>query len=450
MHAPKKPQSPDVSPESDDPNGVAGRYNFVVLIIYQVVLRIGWIFKTESVIMPAVLDSLGGPGWLRGCLPMLNRFGQSITPLLIARQVKIAPRKKWSQFFSSAVMGLVFAALAAIWHFGGARGADQSQAVALAAVFLLLYAIFFMANGANQLSLNTLLGKLIVPTSRGRMMLLANVLGSVFAVTAAAIFLPRWLEPGQVDFRWVFGTSALFFTVAAATSMLLREPPDSYEQPRSPITQKFRDAYNTLAGDANFRRLALVAVLFDSSVMLFPHYQALARSDRVQLDMTNIMQWVVAQNIGTALFSLLGGPLADRMGNRMVLRVLVLAICCAPALAIGLSHAQSLSPHWFLLVFVLVGMTPVVIRTLQHYTLEVAPPSEHPRYLSSLSLCLVLPILLSPLVGKLIDRVGFDPVFLGIAALVLVGWLTTFQLDEPRHAHLVLDGSDDDTLDEFE
>ena len=62
--------------------------NFLLMVIYQVVMRTGWIFKTESVIMPAVLDVLSGNSdVLRGWLPFLNRFGQSVPPLLMARRV---------------------------------------------------------------------------------------------------------------------------------------------------------------------------------------------------------------------------------------------------------------------------------------------------------------------------------------------------------------------------
>ena len=57
--------------ETDEPR------NLVVLVVYQVLLRVGWIFKTETVIMPSFLDMVGGAGWLRGCLPILSRFGQS-------------------------------------------------------------------------------------------------------------------------------------------------------------------------------------------------------------------------------------------------------------------------------------------------------------------------------------------------------------------------------------
>ena len=68
--------------------------NFFVMAAYQVVMRVGWIFKTESIIMPFVLDSLGGGGWLRGLLPVLNRFGQSVPPLMSAGLVKSLPQKK--------------------------------------------------------------------------------------------------------------------------------------------------------------------------------------------------------------------------------------------------------------------------------------------------------------------------------------------------------------------
>ena len=40
--------------------------NFILLAVYQIVLRVGWIFKTESIVMPAFLDHIGGTPWLRG------------------------------------------------------------------------------------------------------------------------------------------------------------------------------------------------------------------------------------------------------------------------------------------------------------------------------------------------------------------------------------------------
>ena len=34
--------------------------NFFLLVLYQVTQRVGWIFKTESIIIPAFMDYIGG------------------------------------------------------------------------------------------------------------------------------------------------------------------------------------------------------------------------------------------------------------------------------------------------------------------------------------------------------------------------------------------------------
>lgn len=40
--------------------------NIVSLVIHQILFRTAWIFKTESVIIPAFLDSISDAGWVRG------------------------------------------------------------------------------------------------------------------------------------------------------------------------------------------------------------------------------------------------------------------------------------------------------------------------------------------------------------------------------------------------
>ena len=50
--------------------------NLVTMAVHQVVFRIGWIFKTESVIVPAFVDAVAGPGWVRGLLPMHTSSAQ--------------------------------------------------------------------------------------------------------------------------------------------------------------------------------------------------------------------------------------------------------------------------------------------------------------------------------------------------------------------------------------
>ncbi len=406
--------------------------NFFVLALYHVVMRMGWIFKTESIIMPAVLDSIGGGAWLRGCLPLLNRFGQSVPPMLMARRIKVTPRKKWALASTTSLMSVSFLALSAVWFFSGSISAFW-----LAVVFLGLYGLFFVSTGVNQLCFGTLQGKLIEATHRGRLMLMANVFGAMAAITCAWLLLPRWLHSGSADFAWVFGFAGLCFAGSAVSSFVLAEPADNYEEPRSPAAEVFRAGWRTLRSDANFRRLSIISALFGCSMMLFPHYQALGR-DGPTAGFDMLILWVIVQNAGTALFSMPAGPLADRYGNRLTLRLLLLGVCAAPLVALALDQAGDSGRGVYFLVFILVGLTPVTIRTLYNFALELCQPADHPRYLSTLSICMSAPIFLSPLVGLLIGVIGFAPVFLVISGIVLLGWLLTFGLNEPRHHYVSL------------
>jgi hypothetical protein len=444
---------PSVSPSIPDDAPPHEARNFWILVIYQVVLRAGWIFKTESVVMPHAADALDPTGFARGWLPLLNRFGQSVPPVLAARRVKNLPKKQRAFMATTAAMTLCFLGLTTLWLIPGAAGHSLAGVA-----FLILYALFFSAIGVNQLTYNTIQGKLIRPNRRGRLLMIADFVGATSAMVCAATLLLRWLHDDGADYAAIFGFTTCLFAAASAMSWFLKELPDDHYEPSHGFAHVFRAAWQTLADDANFRRLAIVSGLFSTTLVLFPHYQALAR-EKLHLGTTWLVWWVVAQNAGTALFSLLVGPIADRRGNRLALRVVTLLIVAGPLAALTAMYfpetcrsllvavlPTSVVSRWpqitsatFSLVFLFVGLTPVAQKTFNNYTLEITEPEHHPRYLSTLGLSMALPIFVSPLISPLIHIVGFERVYLGVVGLLLVGWLLTFRLTEPRHRpHAIL------------
>ena len=112
---------PPHSPSSSDARPYEAR-NFWILVVYQVVLRAGWIFKTESVVMPHAADALEPTGLARGWLPLLNRLGQSVPPVLAARRVKNLPKKQRAFMATTASMTLCFLGLTGLWIVPGAAG----------------------------------------------------------------------------------------------------------------------------------------------------------------------------------------------------------------------------------------------------------------------------------------------------------------------------------------
>ena len=402
--------------------------NLLLLAAHQIVLRVGWVFKTESVIMPAFLDTVAGAGWIRGCLPLLNRFGQSVPPVFCAERLKFMPYKKRALAACVILMGLPFGALALIWF--AIQGQERAW---MPGLFLAIYGIFFVFNGLYHLSFGTVQGKLIRPTQRGHLLLVSTFWGSIPAMLFAWFLLPRWLDVPFPGFGCIFSFVAVCFFLSGLTTLLLFEPPDNTRKPMVRAVQSLADTWSTLRRDGNLRRLVLVAMLFGSGLIIFPHYQAFAREE-LGLTGVHLMFWVVTQNAAIGIYSLFVGPLADAWGNRLTLRTLIFGSAISPLFAVSLLLLpEGLGAKLFWMVFIALGITPLVLRILVNYALEICEPAEHPRYLSTVSLCLAAPFVLSPAIGWLVDAAGFKVVFLSTAGLLLLGGLMTFRLDEPRH-----------------
>ncbi len=402
--------------------------NMAALILHAVVTRVGWIFKTESVIIPAFLDSIAGAGWLRGLLPVLNRLGQSLPPFFLSRRITVAPRKKNVLLLASLAMAAPFLALAAgVWLL------DPEPRSGYAPAFLVLYTLFFCGTGLSMLSAGTLQGKLIRANRRGRLLALATFGGSLPAILFAWWLLPGWLEQGAHGYAKIFAFAGGCFALAAAAALLIREPADARQEPAASAVEQLRNAREILRRDADYRRLVVVGALFSTSLILIPHYQSLGRA-RLGLSGADLMFWVVTQNVAVGLASVLFGPLADRYGNRLTLRIVIFATALVPPLALALSHLEpALGRSLYTLVFVAIGLLPIGFRLTSNYILEIAPQSEHPRYLSLSQVCTAAVILSSPLFGLMVDLAGYEWVFLSVTALVLTGGLLTFGLVEPRN-----------------
>jgi MFS family permease len=359
-------------------------------------------------------------------LPVLNRLGQSVAPFLLARRLKLLPRKRRELLLSTLAMAVPFGALAL-----GLAGFGAVPRPWYPAAFLALYTLFFAASGLNLIAAGTLHGKLIRANRRGRLLAIATMGGTLPACLCAWYLLPGWLARPD-GYARIFGFTALFFAIAALAVLFIREPKDRFDEPAQRLSELLGGAWRLLRDDANYRLLVLVSALFTTSLILLPHYQALGR-DRLGLAGGNLMLWVVWQNAAVGLASLVSGPFADRFGNRLALRVTLFAASLVPLFALTLSHLPGdLGRELFPLVFVGIGITPIALRLTANYVLEISPAAEHPRYLSLSQLCTAAVLVTSPGFGWMIDAAGYDGVFSVVAALIAAGGVLTFRLAEPR------------------
>jgi hypothetical protein len=407
--------------------------NFVWLALHQVLLRVGWIFKTESIIIPFFMDYIGGGPVLRGWLMVLNRLGFSLPPLLFARRLKLSPRKKLSTAWCSFGMAAPFALFALVWWSGWWRDESGAAYRWMPYLFLVGYGVFFCLTGMHQLSAYALQGKLIQHNWHGRLFMAGTIVGAPLAILAAQWLMPAWLATPETGFAGIFAVSAIAFLAAGFIALAPVESADDFSEPATSPWKKLTAVVTAYREDVNFRRVARIAALYSATFMMFPHYQALARQGS-GFNLQSLLSWVCWQNAATAAFSLLLGPLADRLGNRAAMRLGVFGSMLPPLLAIYLAQQTRVeAARQFWIVFLLLGLTPVAMKLFVSYTLELSKREHHPLYVSAISTCLAAPVIIgSPLVGMLVRRFGCEPVFaVGAAALFIAGVLT-FLLPEPR------------------
>jgi len=421
------PEPDDLSPERHESR------NLGILALQLIIMRIGWIFKTESVIIPHVLDIISSnASWARGFLPVLNRLGQSLPPLLAADFIRDIRLKKRALIYTTMGMALPFLTLASVWWWLEAR--DRLWLVVL---FLILYLLFFSATGLNQLVDGTLQGKLIRPDRRGRLLGIAGVIGSIGAVCAAYFLLRPWIQlPNHDGFVYIFLFNGSAYVIAGLMANLCHEQPDESpaDKPaRPPFWSPFARAWQTFRDDQRFRRAAWMATLFMTGLLLFPHYQAMAREMLGTSDL-DIIWWVIAQNISVGVLSPIFGGIADRWGNRIALRIAAFLAAFTPIIAVLLASPWfPLGREWFWITYVFLGLTPVTMKTISNYTLELVPRDKHPQYLSTMTICYTVPFLFSPLLGFAMDYIPFQIPFLAVSCTIAIGGLLTFRMAEPRH-----------------
>lgn len=417
--------------ERDQSEGLPENWNtnFYRLLIYQVGLRIGWIFKTETVIMPAVLDLISGSAWIRGFLPVFNRFGQSIPPLLTSNFLATRRQKKRVLFATSLSMAICFAIFSLLIGFR-----DSISNSLIVWVFLIVYAVFFSCVGLNQAALNTLHGKLLPAKKRGRFMVFSSTCGVAAAVSCAVFLLPSLLQKDADAFHLIFGISASLFFVASIISLWLIEPEDHFPSMRTHFWKRVPEAIGILGTDKEFRLFIVVAAIFGSSIAILPHYQSLAKVSG-SFSYSWLLPWLVAQNVGSALFGVSFGFLADKYGNRLALRVGLLIQSTIPLVALLSSAVFQNVCLAFIAVFFMLGNTPVLFRLCNNFTLESTGVQSHPKYLGAQAACISLPcVLLSVPVGFLVDQIGYVLVFAGQAFVLFLGFLLTFRISEPRQS----------------
>lgn len=396
------------------------RVNFAGGIIHAIFFRISVAFAEPTTILPVYIMLLTGSKTHVGLLTSVLLAGEVLPTLFFSRFLEPRRRKLPGLLvavFSRAGSWLAIGLLT--WYLG-----DTDPGITLLILFVLI-GVFALGGSLGGVALMDVVGKVIPDNKRGLFLGTRQLLGSLAAL-GAGLFVGRILShEGLVfpsNYAVLFLASAAALTLAGVGFAIMREPAAPGAASSKPLGQYLRDSLAILKGDTHLKRYLLIRNLVGLHRMIVPFYVLYAREILGASD-AMVGTYVFMQILGGSLSNVAWAQINDRWGSDRLLQFCTVLCTTIPIVALALGN---FSPGFYAAVFLLLG---AAINGRQmaftSYLLDIAPPHRRPTY-AGLGSTFTAPTLFFPLVGGIIlDRLGYGPVFAGVAVAIGITALLT-------------------------
>lgn len=404
------------------------RWNFAVNLADGAFYWFGMSFAAPSTIMPLYVSHLTNSPLLIGLISAITGAGWYLPQLLMAKYVARQPVKKKMVvnvgFFSERLPIIVMAASVFLF---AARDPD------LALAFFFLSLVWYtIGAGIVAISWQDMLAKVIPVHYRGRLLGLANALGTgagIAGAGAAAAILARY--PFPTNFGICVSLLALFVMGSWAAISLTREPPQQSDEPAISLREYILHLPAVLRRDRNFAAylLSRVVAVFGRMATGFVTVYAVQRwglSDgQAGLYTTTLLAGQAVAYVG-------GGALADRHGHKLVQEISVTLCTLSMAIAV-----LAPSPTWIYAVFAAIGaLTAAEVVSSIGIAMEFGRPEERPTYMGLANTIPGLFSAVAPVLGGWIASwTNYRVLFVTALLFSAVAWaILRWLVREPRRA----------------
>ncbi len=416
--------------------------NFLAILLYQVAHRQGWIFKTESLVISTAALAMGASESMLGLFPFISRLGKFLPQVVAGRAIEPLTRKLPVVVILSFLFGVIWLSLGLVMMI---TGVQQPWTFWL---YLGMYAMAWCVMGATIVGIGTLRGKLIRPDLRGTLLGSQHLIGGVLALSMVYT-LHRLMKMDATpiySFGLIFCVAGALFLVAFSSLVFMKEPPLApRHRNMASAGDMMRMARELLTQNVDFRRAVglwfLCNVIF-SCLMFYASFGIACVGRDAWKPM--IAGLLVAQTMARAVSATIMGQLADRWGNRLVMRILSFALVAWPLMGVFLSHYATPEHPWYWApVYLMVGIVIPLGPICENYILEVTPIERHASSLGiangMMTIVAVAPLAVGVLIGGLdiggktiITGFGHRPVFIGLAIAMTPAIYFAARLGEPR------------------
>jgi MFS family permease len=309
--------------------------------------------------------------------------------------------------------------------------------------FFALFTLSTLVAGLSGLSFMDVVGKVIPATRRGSFFGWRRFLGGILALGGSLLVRHILDENHGLPFPDNYGVLFLLYFLIAGFGMWLFcqvvEPVEPVQKNNVTPLGQFRQAWEVLRHDANYRTFLVVRLSLVAADVATPFYIVYAkRTFGLQASMVGV--YLVAYTMMGLLSNLFWGYVSDRYGNRLVVCFLSLVGLLTPLMALVtlplvrlVSGPIILASYSFVVVFGLSGafFSGNFIGAMT-FLLDIAPPSRRTLYVGFMNTALGIFTFSSAVGGLVVDWVGLRAFFYLAIAFYAVALFFSLRLREPR------------------
>jgi len=410
------------------------KWNFTMGLLHGAFFKGGMAFANPDTILPVFLSNFTASKVVVG---LSSSLMGSLGSVVSALPQMVVASKLESKIYKMPVLRLAIIIRALCWGFLSFiiyLCAVPYPKLTLFLVFALLFIFTFMG-GIATIPFMDVWGKSLHPSLRGRFFGYRQFWGGIFAIGAgslAAVVLSskKILFPNNFSLLFLFAFILISISYLALGSV--KEPVEEVYKNHLFFRDFLYKAFAILKYDINYRKFLYVQIAAGTSALSLPFYILYAKDNlNIKLGMVGIL--LSAQMGGGVLSNLIWGYLADFAGSRRVIQISTLVGLAIPLIAFGVLLSQS--RVFLTLLFILTGFF-IAGRNIgtSNFLLDAATAKNRPTYVSLNGSLTILVAFFPVIGGVIVQNISYYFLFMVTFITVLIGFILSLQLKEPRTA----------------
>lgn len=388
--------------------------NYMGFLWHAVFLSLTTTFTEVNTVIPSLILSIGGSAINVGIVSAIVIGLPVVTKLFFSSFLSSRKRKKPYLLLgiNLRILSLISIALTLVWY----------KSFSFVVIILLLYAellIFSVGGAFASLPYVYLLGEFTrdIRIQFFTKRQLISSIGMLLSVITARYILSRWEYPTQ--YIILFSISAIALLIASIGFWIIKEKPAALVKSVS-IFSVLKGLPQLFKKDKNFFTFLIYSNIMGAALALIPFYIGYGKAS-FSMDSKTVGYVLLIQIMGMFVASFIYPKIIKQKGFKGILKLRIFLHVTLPILAILIATNGTLMAYLF--IFFIIGFA-ISARTISEDAALIELSTEENRVIyTALAGTLNIAIIIFPLIlGLLISKVGYLPIFLLSAVLTLAAF----------------------------